>query len=115
MGIVFGPPRLGGSSDGPGGAGGLDDLRAIPWVFAWTQTRLHLPVWLGGGAALAADASSGELSVGELVERMDEEGVQIDLRLLNTALDGYARQLQWSRALALLPLVALVRARKHPS
>merc|ERR1712196_627079 len=27
-------------------------LRAIPWIFAWTQTRLNLPVWLGIGDAL---------------------------------------------------------------
>ena len=32
-------------------AGSVDDLRAIPWIFAWTQTRFHLPVWLGIGAA----------------------------------------------------------------
>lgn len=32
--------------------GGVESLRAIPWVFAWTQTRLHLPVWLGLGTAL---------------------------------------------------------------
>lgn len=34
--------------------GGVESLRAIPWVFAWTQTRLHLPVWLGLGTALQA-------------------------------------------------------------
>lgn len=32
--------------------GGVDSLRAIPWVFAWTQTRLLLPSWLGIGIAL---------------------------------------------------------------
>lgn len=30
---------------------GIESLRAIPWIFAWTQTRFHLPVWLGFGAA----------------------------------------------------------------
>ena len=34
--------------------GGLETLRAIPWIFAWTQTRLVLPAWLGIGAALSA-------------------------------------------------------------
>ncbi|MCQ3828573.1 phosphoenolpyruvate carboxylase [Microbulbifer elongatus] len=32
--------------------GGVETLRAIPWVFAWTQMRLMLPAWLGTGAAL---------------------------------------------------------------
>ena len=30
----------------------VDMLRAIPWVFAWTQNRCHLPVWLGIAPAL---------------------------------------------------------------
>ncbi|WP_223426656.1 phosphoenolpyruvate carboxylase [Alcanivorax limicola] len=33
-------------------ADGLASLRAIPWVFAWTQIRLMLPAWLGTGVAL---------------------------------------------------------------
>jgi phosphoenolpyruvate carboxylase len=39
---------------------GVDSLRAIPWVFAWTQTRLLLPTWLGTGEALAGALARGE-------------------------------------------------------
>lgn len=35
--------------------GGIESLRAIPWIFSWTQNRLMLPSWLGAGAALARE------------------------------------------------------------
>ena len=44
------------------GGGGIESLRAIPWIFAWSQNRLMLPAWLGAGAALeqAVQRGSGE-------------------------------------------------------
>jgi phosphoenolpyruvate carboxylase len=44
------------------GVVGLDDLRAIPWVFAWAQTRLNLPGWYGLGSGLAAVLADGGLA-----------------------------------------------------
>nr|WP_193165755.1 phosphoenolpyruvate carboxylase [Microbulbifer hainanensis] len=38
--------------------GGVETLRAIPWVFAWTQIRLMLPAWLGTGEALESALGS---------------------------------------------------------
>ncbi|WP_317929927.1 phosphoenolpyruvate carboxylase [Halioxenophilus sp. WMMB6] len=42
--------------------GGVETLRAIPWIFAWSQSRMMLPAWLGTGEALAqARATSHEV------------------------------------------------------
>ena len=41
-------------------SGGIESLRAIPWVFAWTQIRLMLPAWLGTGAALNEVLDQGQ-------------------------------------------------------
>jgi phosphoenolpyruvate carboxylase len=38
-------------------AAGLDDIRAIPWVFAWAQSRVNLAGWYGLGSGLDAVAS----------------------------------------------------------
>ncbi|HEY7357932.1 MAG TPA: phosphoenolpyruvate carboxylase, partial [Ktedonobacterales bacterium] len=40
----------------------LDDLRAIPWVFSWTQVRANLPGWFGLGAALQGEIDAGGLA-----------------------------------------------------
>ena len=44
----------------PEGADDLESLRAIPWVFAWTQNRCLLPAWFGCGAAFES-GDAGEL------------------------------------------------------
>lgn len=41
-------------------SGGIESLRAIPWVFAWTQVRLMLPAWLGTGRALRTALADGQ-------------------------------------------------------
>ncbi len=42
--------------------GELAALRAIPWVFAWTQNRCLLPAWYGCGSAFATAVDSGALA-----------------------------------------------------
>ena len=51
-------------------AGGIESLRAIPWIFGWTQTRLMLPAWLGWETALTNALARGQ---GELLAQMREQ------------------------------------------
>ncbi len=43
--------------------GGIETLRAIPWVFAWTQMRLMLPGWLGADSAFKEALDNGHGAV----------------------------------------------------
>ncbi|OBW99810.1 phosphoenolpyruvate carboxylase [Gallibacterium genomosp. 1] len=47
--------------------GGVESLRAIPWIFAWMQNRLMLPAWLGVGASLRTLFEQGKR---ETIEEM---------------------------------------------
>lgn len=48
----LGKLRIGSRPDRRFGARSLEDLRAIPWVFAWTQNRHYIPAWYGLGSAV---------------------------------------------------------------
>ena len=75
-------------------ARGLEDLRAIPWVFAWTQTRVNLPGWYGLGSGLAAVSDDGR-DLAELREAYEA------WPLFNTLLDNAEMSLAKSdRAIA---------------
>jgi phosphoenolpyruvate carboxylase len=52
--------RMGSRPARRSGRAEFEDLRAIPWLFAWAQTRLNLPGWYGFGSALEG-SDPGEL------------------------------------------------------
>lgn len=102
--------------------GGIETLRAIPWIFAWSQNRLLLPAWLGAGQALQRAIDAGQLALlrdmqsrwpffttrlsmlemvfaksnTDIAKRYDDNLVEKDLRGLGEALRAQLHQDQQS-------------------
>ena len=76
----------------PGWQEGLAALRAVPWVFAWTQSRLLVPGWFGAGSGLAAavaahgleavrDSYANWFLLRNLVDDVESQLARVDLRI----------------------------------
>ncbi|WP_180113469.1 phosphoenolpyruvate carboxylase [Acinetobacter sp. YH12073] len=72
-------------------SGGIESLRAIPWVFAWTQIRLMLPAWLGTGAAINQVIDQGQkATLEEMLQQWPYFQTLIDmLEMVLSKADGH--------------------------
>jgi phosphoenolpyruvate carboxylase len=72
--------HIGSRSAARAGGQGVDALRAIPWVFAWTQSRHMVPGWYGFGSGLAAATElHGEAAIGDLLDDVEAMLARTDL------------------------------------
>ena len=60
-------------------SGGVESLRAIPWVFAWMQVRLNLPSWLGAKQAFEYAMTNEPAMLEEMVNEWDFLASFLDL------------------------------------
>jgi phosphoenolpyruvate carboxylase len=91
---------------------GLDELRAIPWVFAWVQSRYMVPGWYGLGSGLEwfANQKSGNLA---LLQRMYKEWLFFRTVIDNAQMELLRAHLPTARLYAALVRPAELRHKIH--
>lgn len=94
--------------------GGVESLRAIPWIFAWTQSRLMLPAWLGSDEALATILASDDAALlDEMIEQWPFFNTHIDMLEMVVAKGDYRVARYYDQLLVPAPLKPLGRTLRH--
>ena len=94
--------------------GGVESLRAIPWIFAWMQIRLMLPAWLGSDEALqAAIDDGGTDTLREMMAQWPFFRTQIDMLEMVLIKGDYRIARYYDQTLAPTSLKPLGRVLRH--